>query len=565
MLPSPHPMSTDPDCHRRSEPPASHPEFHASQVSISSASALRLMFVVLVLAIEAIIPWMHTTRHFHFFAGDWIETALERHGFQKRYFALTFVAMTIILSWHSFRREAISALKAPSRRRFLWVFWLFMNLVFCLALIGSVQALTSLTSPADAGIWFALRAVLWFGALAAGALALMPASFWWRWYTSSRGAFLWGILLGFAVQWVGFVADIAWHSASLPTLRAAAWCLRLLGKAVVVDPGRMRVAIPGFRAIILYKCSGIEGVGLVLTFLSFYLWWYRDQLRLPRALLLLPIGMIAAWMLNVVRIVGLILIGVHNRPLALGGFHSAAGWILFNALSFGIVAASWQFESLSKAPPTTMPRRIDAAFYLVPFLAIAVTGMITHAFTLGFDFLYPLRVIAAMAALLYFRDRLASIKWSPSLMAIGVGAAVFVIWIALARGGDAGSAGFIAGLRQLSPPQSVLWLMFRAFGAVVTVPIAEELAFRGYLIRKFVSSDFETVSAREFTWFSFIASSALFGAFHAEWIAGTIAGMLFAYAIYRRGSLGGAIYAHATANALLAAYVLATGRWSLWE
>jgi exosortase E/protease (VPEID-CTERM system) len=451
------------------------------------------------------------------------------------------------------------------RGRFVWILWLLMNLIFCLALIGSAQALTPLTSPAGSGMCFALRAVLWSGALAAAALALMPGSFWWRWYISSRGAFLWGILLGFAVQWVGFVADFAWHSASLPTLHAAAWCLRLLGKPVVVDPGRMRVAIPGFRAIITYKCSGIEGVGLVLTFLSFYLWCFRDQLRLPRALVLLPIGMIAVWTLNVVRIVVLVLIGVHNRTLAIGGFHSAAGWILFNALSFGIVAASWQFESLSQAPPTTMPRRIDAAFYLVPFLAVAVTGMIAHAFTAGFDLLYPLRVVAAIAVFLCFRDRLAAIEWTPSLPAIGVGVAVFVIWIAFARGGDAGSAGFIAGLRQLSPSESALWLMFRALGAVVTVPIAEELAFRGYLIRKLISADFETVSARQFTWFSFIASSMLFGAFHAQWIAGTIAGMLFAYAIYRRGLLGDAIYAHAAANALLAAFVLASGRWSLWE
>ncbi len=265
------------------------------------------------------------------------------------------------------------------------------------------------------------------------------------------------------------------------------------------------------------------------------------------------------------RIVALILIGVHDAPLALGGFHSAAGWILFNALCFGIVAASWQFESLSKVKLDAAPRHLDAAFYLVPLLAIAVTAMITHAFTIDFDFLYPMRVIAVLAALLYFRGRLATIEWSPSIAAIASGAVVFVIWVAFARGGDAGSAGFVDGLRQLSPSQSMLWLIFRVFGAVVTVPIAEELAFRGYLIRKFIASDFETVPLREFTWVSFIASSVLFGALHHEWIAGAIAGMLFAYAMYRRGSLGDAIYAHATANALLAAYVLITGHWSLWE
>lgn len=97
---------------------------------------------------------------------------------------------------------------------------------------------------------------------------------------------------------------------------------------------------------------------------------------------------------------------------------------------------------------------------------------------------------------------------------------------------------------------------------MVTVPIAEELAFRP--LRKFVSSDFETVSPREFTWLALIASSILFGALHQQWLAGTIAGLLFAYAFYRGGRLSEAIYAHATANALLAAYVMATGHWSLW-
>ena len=524
------------------------------------------MFVVLVLAAEAIIPPIQTARQLHFIAGDWMETTLvQQVGGRMRYFALASVAMTVFLGWNSFLREAITALNAPSRGRFSWLCWLLANLVFSLALVGSNATLTRLTSPSNVEVWFVLRAILALGAVATGALALMPASFWWRWYASSRRALLWGVLLGVTVQWVGFVADTAWRSASVPTLWAAAWGLRLLAETVVVYPDQMSVAIPGFKAVISPSCSGIEGIGLVLTFLGFYLWWYRDQLRLPRAVVLLPVGMAAAWLLNVARIVVLILIGAHNRRLALGGFHSAAGWVLFNGLCFGIIAASWQFESLSKTRPDLIPRRVKAAFYLVPLLALAVTGMITHALTVDFDYLYPLRVIAAMATLVYFRHDLASIEWLPSLSAIGLGALVFLLWIALARGGDAGTGTFIAALGQLPPSESMLWVTFRVLGAVATVPIVEELAFRGYLLRKFVVSDFETVSPRRFTWFSFLASSLLFGVLHQEWIAGTIAGMIFAYAIYRRGRLGDAIYAHATANALLAAYVLATGRWSLWE
>ena len=51
---------------------------------------------------------------------------------------------------------------------------------------------------------------------------------------------------------------------------------------------------------------------------------------------------------------------------------------------------------------------------------------------------------------------------------------------------------------------------------------------------------------------------------HSRWIEGTISGMIFALVLYRRRSLLDAVVAHATANGLIAAYVLTSGNWSLW-
>jgi CAAX prenyl protease-like protein len=106
--------------------------------------------------------------------------------------------------------------------------------------------------------------------------------------------------------------------------------------------------------------------------------------------------------------------------------------------------------------------------------------------------------------------------------------------------------------------------MFRLAGSVITVPIAEELAFRGYLLRKLVGRDFENVPANRFTLLSFVVSSMLFGLLHTSWIAGTVAGALFAIATYHRGRVSDAIVAHMTANALIAIAVLGFGRWDLW-
>ncbi len=108
------------------------------------------------------------------------------------------------------------------------------------------------------------------------------------------------------------------------------------------------------------------------------------------------------------------------------------------------------------------------------------------------------------------------------------------------------------------------WLIFRVLGSVVTVPVTEELAFRGYALRRLVSPDFDQTPLR-FTWLSFLVSSILFGALHGRWLAGTVAGMFYAWALYRRGRVGDAILAHATTNALIAADVLILGNWNLWN
>jgi CAAX prenyl protease-like protein len=97
------------------------------------------------------------------------------------------------------------------------------------------------------------------------------------------------------------------------------------------------------------------------------------------------------------------------------------------------------------------------------------------------------------------------------------------------------------------------------------VPIAEELAFRGFLLRRLQSADFESVSWRLFAWGPFLISSVAFGILHGErWLAGAIAGGIFALVQLRRGRIGDAVAAHSVANALVAAWVLSAGDWNLW-
>lgn len=173
--------------------------------------------------------------------------------------------------------------------------------------------------------------------------------------------------------------------------------------------------------------------------------------------------------------------------------------------------------------------------------------------------------MAAGAALWYFRDRYRALDWRVGWSAVALGAIVFVIWIGLEPLAHSVKNGEPWQLAYASPWSRLAWLTFRILGGVITVPIAEELAFRGFLMRRLVSPDFESVAWRTFAWAPFLISSIGFGLLHGDrWLAGTIAGMIFGVAMLRRGRIGEAAAAHAVTNALLAIYVLTTGNWQLW-
>ena len=194
------------------------------------------------------------------------------------------------------------------------------------------------------------------------------------------------------------------------------------------------------------------------------------------------------------------------------------------------------------------------------------SAMLTGAFSAGIDWLYPVRVIAAVWVLWIFRKSYSNLGWTLSWRAIAIGCATFAIWVALVPAGPSDGERWPAALQSVPFHWAAAWLVLRVVGYTITVPLVEELAFRGYLTRRLMHADFQRLPVGLFSWSSFVISSMLFGALHGGfWLAGTIAGMTFALALYQRRALGDAVMAHATTNGLIAVYVLATGRWSVWS
>jgi exosortase E/protease (VPEID-CTERM system) len=358
-----------------------------------------------------------------------------------------------------------------------------------------------------------------------------------------------------------------------PTFLLVQWLLTAFGQDVVSDPAHFVLGTKQFSVGVYPACAGHEGIGLMVLFAGAYLWLYRRSLRFPQAYLLLPCAVLGVWLLNAVRLAVLVLFGTYVSPeIAMGGFHSQVGWLCFIGVALGMVAVTQRmpfFDATGAGPADRKAETSPTTAYLAPLMALLAFTMITGALSGGFDWLYPVRVLGTAVVVWLFWRR--SIAWptlaqSWSWKAVAIGVAVFVIWIGLERVTGRPEAGSsIAGaLGGMPAGLAATWLFFRVVGSVVTVPIAEELAFRGYLLRRLIAADFDQVTSVRFTWLSFLVSSVLFGALHGRWLAGTAAGMCYAFAMYRRGKVADAVIAHAVTNALIAADVLILGNWGLW-
>jgi exosortase E/protease (VPEID-CTERM system) len=437
---------------------------------------------------------------------------------------------------------------------------------------------------------FAVLAIAWHACALAAVLALFaalaPFAVWRRVVRQTQGLPFFAVLPAAAAAAAIKASQLLWGPAAQITFRIVRILLQPLLPDLRSDPASLVLGTPRFAVQIAEICSGLEGIGLLLAFCAGWLWLFRRDYYFPRALLVVPVGVIAIFLLNAVRIAAIVLIGnAGYERVALLGFHSQAGWIAFNLTAFGIAVLAHNTPWVSRVahrsrsgPPEASaasaaaapaPTANPTAAYLMPLLAILAAAMVSHAFSAGFEFLYPLRFVAALAVLWAFRKSYASANLSFSWRGPAAGAAVFCLWLGAA-------AVFIhpqgapdaapEALATLPGPLRTLWMVCRVLAAVGTVPLAEELAYRGYLMRRLVSPRFETVPFAAARWPALVVSALAFGLMHgALWLPGIAAGLAFGALAVRTGKLGESVAAHGTTNALLAAYVLIFDRWQLWQ
>ncbi len=483
-------------------------------------------------------------------------------------FLFVFLAITATFSFLD-RRDRLTALSRTIGSLPLGWLWFAVHLT-TVAICGWSGSLLYGRRSDSPDLLVATALVSATAAAVAVGLWTIPAGVWKRLLAIPGRIWGFGAAAGIAVILGQGVIEKLWRPLSKITFAIVQILLRPIAN-VTVDPAQLSLSKGDFRIYIAPECSGLEGMLLLLLIGGLWLIVFRKECRFPQALLLLPVGALILFFLNSVRIAALILIGIAGaEEIAVKGFHSQAGWISFNAVSLGLCVAAQRMPWFSKRPRTEKPARSMTEAYLLPFLAILAAGMAARATSSDFEWTYPLRFLAPLAVFWFYRRSYRGIDWrfSPGGgMWIGIAAGVLVLalWVGVDMASGTPAAGMPKKLHDATPGLRVFWITVRALAAIVTVPIAEELAFRGYLIRQIMSKEFEKLPPTAFSWPALIVSSVVFGLLHGgRWIAGVAAGLIYALVYVRKGRIADSILAHAVTNALLAAMVVFGGAWQYW-
>lgn len=487
---------------------------------------------------------------------------------------IVFGVALLVFGWRKF--SAVEITQTPIDQRFVFAHALM------LALLASTEfaliRATGLSGAVELSlVWLRLAAILLL--IASLFAAFMTGPVLWKLMGSLGAAWAYAALCTLLMLGNRWLTNMSWgvqdsrfgYAMQATCFAGTKWLLGIFYKHVVFDPATMTLGTERFSVQVSAVCSGIEGLGLMLAFAVCGLIYTRRELRLGRAALLIPFSLVTIWLLNMLRIAALVAIGdAGHEAVAVNGFHSEAGWILFNGVAIGFLFAATKLQWLQKdsfvaSRDAIAEQRNVAVIYLLPFLAVLAASMLGRATSSGFDWLYPLRFVVACVVLWWFRAEYRKLDWRFGWMGVAAGAAIFTMWLGLSRWQHADGTVLAGQLATLTLWQRLGWISVRAVAAVVTVPIAEELAFRGYVARRVMSEDVETVAFARLSIPAMLVSSVLFGVMHGKmWIAGTIAGLVFAVVAKVRGRLGEAVAAHAVANLLIAVWVLGTGDLGMW-
>jgi len=442
---------------------------------------------------------------------------------------------------------------------FSWPRWLLGHSLALGACFGAGAILFKDGAGEAALLWiWALSFCLALACLVLSLASLVvPLSELGKWLIGERSRLTLGLLAGLVVYAAGLqlLGDMPfWRPMGTGTMWLAHQMLGFVYPELVLDPKTLLLGTPGFEVRISRFCSGYEGAFLFIGFFTLFLFLSRKRLRFPRVLWLLPLGVLSVYLLNALRIALLVVVGTEfSEELAMEGFHVNAGWPFFGItawLAVLIGVRSPYFSRLEeRARPQETGRTVNVyGVYLAPMVvaiaAVMLSGSASRQEWVG-DLFKLLGV--GLVVLLYRREYLGLLRgasfWGPVFGLLGL-----ALWMGLYNG-------------EPTERWDLTFLWPRIAGFVLVTPLAEELLFRGFLMRRMAASEFEQLDVPGLGPWPILLSSLAFGALHEQWIAASLCGLLFALAYRMRGRLADAVVAHMLVNLGLVIVALMTGDW----
>jgi len=224
------------------------------------------------------------------------------------------------------------------------------------------------------------------------------------------------------------------------------------------------------------------------------------------------------------------------------------------------------------SPPARPPLADDIAYILPMGIFLTITWA-AGEWPGGYPVFYCAKAVLTAIALIVLWRHYTRISWRFAWLGVIVGIIGTAQWIGMQlllqkyiphfrpKGDSFNPMTFFQ-----SPLPRDAFIAVRILGAVLVVPVMEELFWRDFLWRQILApNDFKLAQVGEWSLGTFLIVAAAFATVHGNWWPTAIVWALLigAMLVYTK-SLGSCIIAHAVCNLLLAVYVLIYHDWSFW-
>jgi CAAX prenyl protease-like protein len=225
-------------------------------------------------------------------------------------------------------------------------------------------------------------------------------------------------------------------------------------------------------------------------------------------------------------------------------------------------------------PISWRPRVRDDVAYFLPMLTFLAFTQVGVWYRDHFAATYIAKTIVVAALLAIFWPNYTRVRWNHWWLGVIVGVIGIFQWVPMQLwlqrhfelfrpSGDAFNPydAFAA-----SPAMLYTFFAFRVAGAVLVVPVMEELFWRDFGWRTVLApNDFKLAEVGEWGWSPFLIISGVFALVHGNWwLTSIVWAMMVGLLLVYTKSIGACIIAHAVTNLLLAVYVLKYEDWAFW-